>query len=1209
MGVKWTKEQQQVIDLRNRNILVSAAAGSGKTAVLVQRIISMLTDRQHPVNVDQLLIVTFTEAAAAEMKDRIRSAIEAMLDEQPEDEHLQRQATLIHSANITTIHSFCLMVIRENFHRISLDPGFRIGEEGELKLLKQDVLEVFIEEIYDQAKPEFLDFVESYAIGRDDRKLDELILSLYEYSRSYPEPECWLQECADTYETVDALEEAVFIKKAEEMIHNYLRDAADMLAEGCKICQEPDGPYMYLDMLESDLKLINQVGAGSTFKELETGFRLTTQKGAFVRLSTKKDPAVSEEKKARIKQIRELVKKLVKELREQYFYEEPEVLLEEMKQAAPAVKVLTELTKTFSGLYEEKKRARGMIDFSDMEQYALRILTEEQDGKRIPSLAAREYQNQFAEVMIDEYQDSNLIQEAILTSVSREVQGAYNIFMVGDVKQSIYRFRLSRPELFMEKYHTYSLEEGDHQRIDLSKNFRSRQEVLGSANDIFRQIMTTKLGGIDYDDRAALYPGAAYEPVTNAQGESVNRTELLLVDTQQETEVTDTDRKLEARAVAYRIKELVGRHPVSDSQTGELRKACYRDMVILTRSMKGWSEPFLSILEEEGIPAYAGKNEGYFETYEVALLLDYLRVLDNQRQDIPLTAVLTSPMGGLEAEDLAWIRGAFPDHPFYEAVSYCAGEENPGKLPEEIHVKLKQVMDTLIEFRKRVPYLAIHELLWEIMDVTGYEQVMSAMPGGMQRQANIEMLMSKAAAFESSSYKGLFNFVRYMEQLQKYEVDYGEANINDEQADAVRMLSIHKSKGLEFPIVFVVGMSKRFNRQDAGGSMVIHPTLGIGIDQVDLEMRTKTPTILKRVMQKEILMENQAEELRVLYVALTRAKEKLIMTGTLTNAAEKLSSYKKERTTDGKMSFTHLVKATSYLDWVLPVVVDMQENGTIALSLTAPEKLAVLSNVQEQAEELAEATLLNWDVQQAFIPEFKENLEKQFAYCYPYQAENQMKMKFTVSELKKHQGLAEEAGELLFSEPESIPPVLHSQGQEAELTGASRGTAYHRVMELLDFSKSYDYAKLEMELGRLTEEGKLSQEMRQCIEIEDILRFLNSSGGKRMQQAARFHQLRKEQPFVLAIDAKEVYPDLQGEKDQEYVLVQGIIDVCFQEEDEMVVLDYKTDKVRSMQKLREKYHVQLEYYAKALEQLTGKKVKEQMIYSFTLGEEISWKRS
>ncbi|MCI9329772.1 MAG: UvrD-helicase domain-containing protein, partial [Ruminococcus sp.] len=886
MGVQWTEEQKKVIELRNRNILVSAAAGSGKTAVLVERIIRILTDADHPVDVDRLLIVTFTEAAAAEMKERIRGAIEKELENRPEDVHLQRQATLIHSAQITTIHSFCLSVIREHFHVIDIDPGFRIAEEGELKLLKQDVLEDLLEECYEERTEGFLEFVEKLGSGRNDRKLEELILQLYEYSRSYPQPEKWLRQCAQMYapcaqgqpegaggqnlpntpeaadaqdapgrsEAADArdaaeavsngVQEPVYFRKAMAQVKQYLADVRELLTQGIRICEEPDGPYMYGDMLESDREMLEGILAADTFAGLYERILSANWK----RLSAKKDESVSPEKRDQVKALRDQMKKLVKDLAATYFYERPEELLEDMESSYGVMKVFTELVIRFGEAFAEQKQRKNMIDFSDMEQFALRILTEEQEGELIPSLAAREYQEQFAEVMIDEYQDSNLIQEAILTSVSTVGRGKNNIFMVGDVKQSIYRFRLSRPELFMEKYDTYDTGDSDRQRIDLHRNFRSRAEVLDSVNDVFRRIMRKELGGIVYDGQAALYPGADFEPLLREDGTSVNETELLLLDTS-ESELPEeedgaeyakgTDRQLEARMVAKRIHELVRNGQVKDKKTGEYRKARYQDMVILTRSIRGWADVFSAVLMEEGIPAYAGSREGYFEAYEVSVLLDYLRLLDNQRQDVPLAAVLASPFAGLDAGQMAELRAAAPEGTFYEAAEQYVnagrmqdpGEENQG---QELWRRLDAFYRQLEHFRDMVPFTAIHELLWKIMEDTGYGLYIAAMPGGEQRSANLEMLVEKAAAFEGSSYKGLFNFVRYIEQLQKYNVDYGEANIADEQSDTVRIMSIHKSKGLEFPIVFVAGMGKRFNTQDVRGSMIIHPEWGVGIDAVDL---------------------------------------------------------------------------------------------------------------------------------------------------------------------------------------------------------------------------------------------------------------------------------------------------------------------------------------------------------------------------------------
>lgn len=1207
MSVKWTEEQQKVIDLRDRNILVSAAAGSGKTAVLVERIIQRLTEEERPVDVDRLLIVTFTEAAAAEMKERIGAAIEKKLQERPGDARLEQQATLVHSAAITTIHSFCLSVIRDHFHVIGIDPGFRIAEEGELKLLQQDVLDEMLEECYADGTEDFLDFVERFGAGRNDRKIEGLILKLYEYSRSYPRPEKWLDSCVEAYELPEASADGGTLgQRAAVRVRRRAEDISRVLRHALKICEEPDGPYMYADMLESDLEGIEKLGNTAEFRsqyDIVHGF-------VWKRLSAKKDDTVSPDKKEAVKKLREQAKKLVKDLQETYFYASCEEWIQDMKMASLSMRTLVSLVKKFSDLFSEKKRSRNMIDFSDMEQFALSILTVEQDGKLIPSPAAGEYQDRFEEVMIDEYQDSNLVQETILTSVSRMSRGGYNVFMVGDVKQSIYSFRLSRPELFMEKYDTYSLADSEKQRIDLHKNFRSRPEVLDSVNYIFRQIMGRDLGGIEYDDSAALYVGADFPALPENVEEAgfSDRTELLLLD---KTDTGDEDaRRAEARMIARRIRELMRTGQVIDRETGGYRRVQYRDIVILTRSIKGWAEDFSSVLAEEGIPAYSVSREGYFETYEVSVLLDYLKILDNARQDLPLAAVLTSPFGNLTTEEMAEIRIAFPNLMFYEAAAAYAAGENGEKEPDKtLRKKLVRFYEQTAYFRKKVPYTPVHELLTEIIEDTGYGLSVETMPGGVQRMANVEMLVEKASAFEGTSYKGLFNFVRYIGQLKKYDVDYGEAGIMDEQSDTVRIMSIHKSKGLEFPVVFTAGMGKRFNMQDAKGSVILHPEWGVGLDYIDLERRTKKPVFLKKMIREESLLETLAEEMRILYVAMTRAKEKLIMTGCAD--MDDLAS------AGGNMGVFRVEGARCYLDWVLPAVLEGadQESANAAgkaevkVKGQAPVEVRIFSGAdlapglaEERAEELALDVLEHWDTSRVYAPELRTRLEEQMDYVYPYEEAGRMKLKFTVSELKKRSVLAEEAGQEMYEEPEVVPLLPGFLREEETLTGASRGSAYHKLLELLDFTVDYNDASLTRAIENLRSQGRLTREMAECIRHEDILRFLRCGSGQRMSRAARCKALFKEQPFVLGINASEIYPqDQSGEK----ILVQGIIDVYFGEPDGLVVLDYKTDKVRSAGELREKYHAQLDYYARALTRLTGKPVKEKIIYSFTLGEEIA----
>lgn len=1258
MGVKWTEEQQQVIRLRNRNILVSAAAGSGKTAVLVERILTRLTKDIPPLDVDRMLVVTFTEAAAAEMKERIRDAIEAQLLENPENVHLQRQATLIDHAQVTTIHSFCLSVIREHFSDIDLDPGFRIAEEGELKLLKRDVAEALLDERYEENTEEFLRLADTFAPGRNDEKLTRLLLEAYEFAGSYPDPEEWLSHCAGVYEEAG---HGSFLSCIQRETRNCTADMKRLLSFAAAVCREADGPDLYEDVILSDLGEIQRIEEAEGYEAAGDAIRQIR----WMRLPGKKMPDASEEKKAVVKAVRDTVKGMAADLQGQYYYCTWKEAEEDMRSMYPVIKEFVRLVLDFTEKFSAEKRGKNLIDFRDMEHFALQILAVKKDGQFVPTEAAAEYQEQFEEIMIDEYQDSNLIQETLLTSVSRTAGGIRNIFMVGDVKQSIYRFRLARPELFMEKFDTYDLSESLTQRIDLSRNFRSRREVLESTNFIFRQIMQKKLGGISYDSRAALYTGADYLTMPG------NETEVLLLDLDQagkkkdKTDGTgeadggqeadsrqeqDTDREREARMIAGKIRELVGSHPVLDKKSGEYRPARYCDIVILLRSLKGWAEPFAAVLKEEGIPAFAGSKEGYFETWEVSTILDYLKVLDNLRQDIPLASVLRSPFAGLSAQELAAVKLKYPEQPFYIAVRRY-GEEYP---ETEVGEKIKSFFVNIKRYREMMTHTAVHELLFRIMKETGYADYVAAMPGGRQRRANLDMLVEKAVAFESTSYKGLYHFVRYIHQLQKYDVDYGEAALVGEQADVVRLMSIHKSKGLEFPIVFVSGTGKQFNTQDTKSMVVLHPELGMGVDAVDLMLRTKMPVLLKKVIQRELTLENLGEELRILYVAMTRAKEKLILTGTVKNLAGKLAALAAIRgQEDPELGFAELTGARSYLDWILPALVrhksfaPVLESCDLTVPFTNPmfrQEVPIIArvltdeSVSEQSETQRQADRLEkeWLRLSARLPgtsseQMRDKLKQQFSFRYPYETLIRQKRKYTVTELKRMQykELDEEygAGEILYPDAEertgkSIEADGQTEaGKNEGLTGADRGTAYHRAAELLPFGSGW-WADSVQKSGGLKEvvgkpaatgrlldgfvhDGRMTQEMRDCVKAEDLAVFLCTGTAGRMQAAAERNRLHKEQPFVLGMPMGEVDSlSLPEEQGREMVLVQGIIDVWFEEEDGLVVLDYKTDRVRDSAQLTEKYKSQLDYYAKALEQITGKRVKEKWMYSFFLQKEI-----
>ena len=1282
MAVNWTSKQQEVIDSRNRNLLVSAAAGSGKTAVLVERIIQMISEGDRPLDIDQLLIMTFTNAAAAEMRERIGAAVEQKLKERPEDEHLWLQAALIPQAQITTIDSFCLNIIRSHYNSLDIDPAFRMGDEGELSLLRGDCMGEMLENCYDEADAEFARFVEHFGRGKSDRGIEDVILQAWQFSQSHPWPGEWLASCQKELEeeSILEMEESPWMVFLMEDVARQMEELSGQLGEALQVCLEEKGPLAYEPMLISDRSKIEAIGRAAATGSFEALYN-SLQNMSFGRLASIRSKDIDGDKKAFVSACRDRVKKAVAKCRELYGQQSPEEVVESMRGTRTVIRELLRLTGMFDQAYRDAKRERNVLDFNDLEHLALEVLYEREetgDGEetvsRRPSQVADELSRQYEEILMDEYQDSNYVQEALITGISRERSGHPNVFMVGDVKQSIYRFRLARPELFMDKYETYSRERGPRQMIELQQNFRSRESVLTSVNDVFYQIMTKNLGGITYTPETALYPGAKFEEVSGKTvldpeadaGKSGSReaapvslkagtpTELLLVDTGADTlrqldedSLDYTAKELEARLIAGRIRQLVSEDQgilVWDKSRGGYRRARYGDMVILLRSMSGWSEVFVNVLMNEGIPAFAQTRTGYFNTVEVETILSLLSVVDNPMQDIPLAAVMRSPIVGMDDEEMAWMMAVYKrnskkgqDRGVYGAWKLWLEEGwitvglsgIPVKTAHSISFKSRRLSVLMERLRGEARHLPIHELLYRVYRESGYYDYVSAMPAGETRRANLDMLVEKAAAYESTSYKGLFHFVRYIEKLKKFDTDFGEASVAGEQDNTVRIMSIHKSKGLEFPVVFLAGLGKRFNKQDAYGQILLDADLGAAADFLDLELRVKAPTLKKQALKRRTELETMGEELRVLYVAMTRAKEKLIMTAADKSLENKLGKWKDIPLSQGQLPYTILASANSCLDWLL------MAQPAIPASHMEMRQIQVKDLIggeitRQIIRKMKKEDLLNLDGKRVYDAAFGTRLREVLEYEYPYESDIGLYAMVSVSELKKQSqiGRTEDAigtdsgnlegialGELkaLTGSRDMTGSGPGESGEQKKTVSAGpnraalRGTAYHAVLEHIHFHEIHGLAEVKPVVDKLLEGGFLDQEAHDFINPKVIWNFLSSPLGKRMAKAQSEGRIHKEQQFIIGIPAREMG---LGDSD-ELVLIQGIIDAYLEEEDGLVLIDYKTDHVpegdpkQGAKMLAERYRVQLDYYERALTQLTGKHVKERIIYSLALQMSIN----
>lgn len=1261
METKWTDEQLLAIETRGKNLLVAAAAGSGKTAVLVERIIKIITDDNNPVDIDKLLVVTFTNAAASEMRERIGDAISKKLEEMPDSKMLQRQLALLNKSNITTIHSFCLDIIKNNFHLIDLDPGFRIGDETECTLIKQDVLIELFEDKYDKEDEDFLNLIEAYCTNRDDERLKEIVLKLYNFSMSGPWPSVWLREKAQEFNinSLDELEKASWYKVLKESLYLDLNNAKNGLDEAIKICEEDSDLAPYLLNLKPELNGIENA-INSLNLNLEQIYKAIKDIEFAYRIKTVKKGLGDELDKKKVKSLRDDVKKKINQIKGGVFSVSLDETLNGIKNMYPIIKSLTELVIEFSDRYVKKKMERVILDFNDLEHLCLKILTcNDENGEVYASSVAQKFREKFEEVLVDEYQDSNNVQETIISMVSRKDLDNPNVFMVGDVKQSIYRFRQAKPELFLEKYNSYSEEDNKKNRkIMLYKNFRSREEVIKGVNFIFKSLMSKTVGELDYTDKEALNLGASYDEINKDNVyfqdnefidldkiEVSGALELHILDKSsdfedEKNEINDEDDKendneedlsavaIEARIIAKRIKELINPSDgkcfmVFDKNLNRYRKITYKDIVILLRSTKNWADTIVEELSFGGIPVYADINTGYFQTIEIRTIMSLLHIIDNPMQDIYTIASMRSPIFAFTSEELADIRILNRDNYFYLNVKDIAEDVYDERINKSLKDKCVYFIEKIGSWREKSLYMPIDEFLWYLYSDTSYYGYVGAMVNGIQRQANLRILFQRAKQYEQTSFKGLFNFINFINKLRKSSGDLGTAKILGENEDVVRIMSIHKSKGLEFPVVFLSGCGKQFNLRDINDSLLFHEELGIGADCIDIKKRIRYTTLQKYAIKKKFELETLSEEMRILYVALTRAKEKLIITGSSYNLQKDIDAcYKAGVKGFNKVIPSELLKQKSYLKWIMTALIKHKDgdilrqgkNEFVEISddlsswkINFHKKSDFGTENVEDSIEKKNISILSLDYSNF---EVDEEIRKRLEFRYKYRDVCSVPSNISVSDIKKaEEEIFEPQAENLFSEEKNRKKPRFIM-EEKGLSKAEKGIAMHFVMQKLDLNKVNLLNEIKEQIKNMFEKGLITKDEEESINIFKIQKFFKSNLGQRLLKAYKENkQVFRELPFITEIPVKRIEKDLIDKIfNNEKLRLQGIIDCFFEEDDGIVLLDYKTDYVENgkEKEILDKYRVQIDLYTETLERVIGKKVKERYLYLFGIDKEVKY---
>ncbi|MBQ7718130.1 MAG: helicase-exonuclease AddAB subunit AddA [Clostridia bacterium] len=1158
MAINWTKEQLSAVNADVANIIVTAAAGAGKTQVLAERIVRRIING---TDISRILVMTFTDAAAMEMRARIMSNLEAYLRENPENTRIRQQLSFVPAASISTIHSFCLSALRSNFYKIGLKASFRVGDDSETRILRIDAAEQALEELYGEGNADFLSFSDSFASARDDSNLIDIMLEVSDFAKSSPFPDKWLEGVLEFYRNADkdSFENSdcckVILKKQKEK----LKEAKAKFEEAAELAKS-DGCEPWVLLLKNDIETVDfYIAASNGWDSLRLAFDGRT----FARRG--KEKASDEETNKVLIKLRDDAKKIINEnVRNETAYP-AEMCADILKSTYPLVNGLVIFVRRFEEIYSALKIEKNIIDFSDFEHMFISLLTE--NGE--PTETAKEIRGQYDEIYVDEYQDSNETQEFIFNLVSGVPEGKPNIFMVGDLKQSIYGFRQTSPRMFLEKKKTYKEGAGEkYRKIMLNKNFRSSDSVIDFVNFVFGNLMSEAEGNVDYKDEECLVCGVKYPAPVLPELNIIDK--ALSDDEDNGSDIHNIER--EARLIAEKINSIVGNDIVFDAKKGESRPAKYSDIAVLLRSFRDKGDMIERVLSDMGIPCYAESKGGYFETAEIEIFLSLLQIIDNPRNDIPLISVMRSPVFEFSEDELAQIRLYDKNTLFYDCITKCTEDTT------ELSDKCRSFIGSLNKWRHMAEYEPCDELIDFLFEDTGFIHHVSSLPQGEARAANLRLLFEKARKFEESSFHGVFNFIKFIENLRVKGADYGEAKLIGENNDVVRIMTIHKSKGLEFPIVFLPDFGKQFNPGSHSGNILLHRKYGIAPVFIDPVSRAKYTTPLYDAAKISIKDEDIAEELRVLYVALTRAKERLIIYGTVMDLQK--AKYGWENNAKNRQKGLS-INPKSYLDWISICVASCKEGFE-----NCPYVRVNILPCNYKEEEIGDNTNVS-----TFSSAVNKSVKEALAYEYPYRGLWKIPSKVSVTELKRLQNPASdnETYELLYSPEIKTPRFIRA---EKKMTAAERGTLVHFIMETIDLSLKTENDVRDFAEG-LCRQNIITPESAAQVPYEKIAAFLTSPLGERLRKADRVF---REEPFTMLTPVPKVMGDTKSS--DEKIMVQGIIDCFFFEGDKIILLDFKTDKVRDIQAIKSRYKTQIDLYAEALEKKYFSKVYEKFIYLF-----------